>query len=343
MLVQYKWDDPALIESWNTLYEKNRYLFPYSSRAYNENIVKYRKMKPAAWLEKDYVFVYYEDKGEKVPLIIFPLTVKRGRVYLLGEHVSGAGNMDCIYDSQVTDEQFLVAFRELAEQFKGRKLELYKVNERSRLYEFLERQQEAMANLFQLQKEMDRICIKILFSDDYDDYFCRLSKNAKSNLRKAYNKIVKMEVAMHLEVLKGPIANKKLLSDLMRIYTKRESERKKREYDFLPFLKHRYVSALTWAMESMESQYTFCLWIGDRPAAFMSGFLTNFNEIVFPIISIDSDFHAYAPGKLMISESIKYLQQHSAIRGLDLSRGDERYKLEMGGIAHYNYRFFLQF
>lgn len=41
----------------------------------------------------------------------------------------------------------------------------------------------------------------------------------------------------------------------------------------------------------------------------------------------------------MIAESIKYLQEHSAIRVLDLSRGDEKYKFEMGGIRHYNYRF----
>ena len=48
------------------------------------------------------------------------------------------------------------------------------------------------------------------------------------------------------------------------------------------------------------------------------------------------------PGKLMIAESIKWLQAHTQIRGLDLSRGDERYKLEMGGVCHYNYRFEIQ-
>ena len=148
---------------------------------------------------------------------------------------------------------------------------------------------------------------------------------------------------MHLDVIHGPFKNKKLLSDLMRIYTKRESERKHRKRDFFPFIKHRYFSALTWAMENMDSHYTFCLFLQHRPAAFMSGFLTNFNEIVFPIVAMDSAFSHYAPGKVMISESIKYLQKNSQIRGLDLSRGDERYKLEMGGEEHYNYRFFLQY
>lgn len=45
----------------------------------------------------------------------------------------------------------------------------------------------------------------------------------------------------------------------------------------------------------------------------------------------------------MISESVKWLQRNTDINGLDLSRGDERYKYEMGGVNHMNYRFFLNF
>ena len=74
----------------------------------------------------------------------------------------------------------------------------------------------------------------------------------------------------------------------------------------------------------------------------MTGFATNYNEIVFPYVAIDSTFATYSPGKLMIGESIKYLQKNTTIRGLDLSRGDERYKVEMGGVRHYNYRFEIQ-
>lgn len=190
---------------------------------------------------------------------------------------------------------------------------------------------------------MDRVCVKIIFPDEYEPYFQGLSRNSKSNIHKAYNKAKKTNAEMHLDVIHGPFKNKKLLSDLMRIYTKRESERKHRKRDFFPFVKHRYFSALTWAMENMDSHYTFCLFLQHHPAAFMSGFLTNFNEIVFPIVAMDSAFSHYAPGKVMISESIKYLQKNSQIRGLDLSRGDERYKLEMGGEKHYNYRFSLHY
>lgn len=343
MLVQYKWEDFELIKIWKKLYRGNNYIFPYSSREYNDNIFTYKKVKPTTLFQKDYFFVYYDDNNKTTPLMVIPLFIKKKCAYIFGENIGGAGNLDFIYSQNITDDQILSAFQELSGYFKGMQLKLYKINQRSRLYKFFETNYAILSKKYSLIKEMDRVCVKIIFPDEYEPYFQNLSRNSKSNLHKAYNKSKKTDAEMHLEVIHGPFEDKKLLSNLMKIYTKRESERKHRKMDFFPFIKHRYFSPLTWAMRNMDSHYTFCLFLQHRPAAFMSGFLTNFNEIVFPIVAMDSFFSHYAPGKLMISESIKYLQKNSQIRGLDLSRGDERYKLEMGGEKHYNYRFFLQF
>lgn len=40
MLVQYKWEAPELDKIWKGLYRENSYIFPYSSREYNENILE---------------------------------------------------------------------------------------------------------------------------------------------------------------------------------------------------------------------------------------------------------------------------------------------------------------
>lgn len=186
------------------------------------------------------------------------------------------------------------------------------------------------------------MCVKIPFPDDYPEYEKGFNSHARNNLHRAYKKVRSNELDMSLQVIKGPFTDKALLSDAMKIYTKRESERKNRRIDFIPYIKHRYFSALLWAMETLASHYTFCFFLNNKLVAFMTGFVTNYNEIVFPYLAIDSTFASYAPGKLMIAESIKYLQEHSAIRVLDLSRGDEKYKFEVGGVRHYNYRFEIQ-
>lgn len=89
MLTMYKWDDPALKQIWQTLYADNSYLFPYSSWEYNEQIYKYIKVKPSSMFQKNYFLVYEE---EKKPLVLFPLYLKKNKLRLFGENISGAGH-----------------------------------------------------------------------------------------------------------------------------------------------------------------------------------------------------------------------------------------------------------
>lgn len=336
----YNWNSPDLKQIWQKLYADNSYLFPYSSCEYNEQIYKYMKVKPSSICQKN-IFLVYEE--EQKPLMIFPLYLKKNKLCLFGENISGAGHLDLIYDAAITTKQLDNAFGELKSMFPGKTLELRMINERSKLCSFLQEMASAGADaMLPVKAEEERVCVKIPFPDDYEEYERGLSRNARSNLHKAYSKVRRNEINMNLRVIQGLFTDKSLLSDTMKIYTKRESERKNRHMDFLPYIKHRYFSALVWAMENLDSQYTFALFLNNKMASFMTGFATNYNEIVFPYVAIDSTFSSYAPGKLMIAESIKWLQANSSIRGLDLSRGDERYKLEMGGIRHYNYKFNIQ-
>ena len=334
----YNWNNFTLKQIWKKLYDHNPYIFPYSSWEYNEQIIKYMKVKPSTIGQKNY-FVVYEEDGK--PIVMFPLYVKKDTLHLLGQNISGAGHLDALYDADITPDQWSRALLELKNTFPGKKLQLAMVNERSKLCQFLQRGTDNQT-LPSIKSDMDRVCVKIPFPDTYEEYEQGLSRNSRSNLHKAYSKIRRNQMDMSLQVVQGPFTDKSLLSEVMKIYTKRESERKHRSMNFFPYLKHRYFSALVWAMEALDSHYTFCLFLNHKPAAFMTGFVTNYNEIVFPYVAIDSSFGSYAPGKLMIAESIKWLQAHTQIRGLDLSRGDERYKLEMGGVRHYNYRFEIQ-
>ena len=334
----YNWNNFTLKQIWKKLYDHNPYIFPYSSWEYNEQIIKYMKVKPSTIGQKNY-FVVYEEDGK--PIVMFPLYVKKDTLHLLGQNISGAGHLDALYDADITPNQWSRALLELKNTFPGKKLQLTMVNERSKLCQFLQRGTDNQT-LPSIKSDMDRVCVKIPFPDTYEEYEQGLSRTSRSNLPKAYSNIRRHQMDMSLQVVQGPFTDKSLLSEVMKIYTKRESERKHRSMNFFPYPKHRYFSAFVWAMEALDSHYTFCLFLNHKPAAFMTGFVTNYNEIVFPYVSIDSSFGSYAPGKLMIAESIKWLQAHTQIRGLDLSRGDERYKLEMGGVRHYNYRFEIQ-
>ena len=341
MIKSFSWGDQELKTIWQKLYRNNKYLGPYSSWEYNEIVFKYKKLKPQTLFQKNYFYVYFENNK---PLMLFPLSKKRGDLILFGENISGAEYLDFIYDENITDGQFIQALRELKACHPDTKLKLYKINERSRTYQCLHNNLSCLADELSLEEDMDRICKKIEFPDDYDEYFQQLTKNSKSNMKKAYNKFKNNGMKMELKVFNGPIHDRNLLKEIFKVNTKRSEEwmHKHRASNVAKYIKNRYFSVIAWSMQKLEAHYTFCFFLDGKLAAFMTGFLTNYNEITFPMISMNSEYSKLSPGKVMISESVKYLQKNTDIRVLDVSRGDERYKTEMGGHSHFNYKFSLK-
>lgn len=151
MLIQYSWNDERLRDIWNKLYTDNPYLFPFSSWEYTKEVCSYKKIKPTTLLQKEYIFVYY---NHDVPLMIMPLFIKKKKLYIFGENISGPDNLDFIYDKNIRDEDIFLALKELKEKFHGIKLSLYKINEKSRLYQFL------VLSIF-FRKIMNRILVAI--------------------------------------------------------------------------------------------------------------------------------------------------------------------------------------
>ncbi len=60
MLKRYDLRDTKLREIWQTMYRNNPYLFPYSSWEYNEIVMRYKRWKPQALLERQYFYVYQD-------------------------------------------------------------------------------------------------------------------------------------------------------------------------------------------------------------------------------------------------------------------------------------------
>lgn len=330
MLKQFRFADTELKEIWNSLYDGNAYLFPYSSYEYNWHIYQYLKWKPQAWRQTQLFYVYYRDEK---PVIILPLTKKKRVLTLFGDAVSGAGALDFVYDTTVTAEDFLQALNELMLLYPGAELQLRKLNERSKFCRYLLQDAEIFSNVFHVKSFIDRECVNIHIPAEGYDAYCQnqLKRHASSNLRRIYKQLHKNEVNYELRVYQGMINDTSLWDSVITIYTKREFERTHKRFEYIKYLKYRYFSAMTNALQSMKGHYTFALYFNQQLVAFMSGLVSNFSAIIFPRLAIDSAFSKYAPGKVLISESIKWCIKNSSITDLDLSRGNEKYKYEMGG------------
>lgn len=189
-------------------------------------------------------------------------------------------------------------------------------------------------------------CVTIDIKSGYDNWFQRLHKSARQNIRTAYNRLRKegksydfQASSIHTDCLGRKKAR-------LLLYSKRIIE--KNDFQFNPNSRvHIYLNALnrfldpmTAALNKMKDSIHMDLIIDGELAAFLSGFITESKTVIVPRLAIDTKFRAYSPGIVLIAETIRYLtQQYPQIEFLDLSRGDESYKIACGGQIYYNFQY----
>ena len=91
-----------------------------------------------------------------------------------------------------------------------------------------------------------------------------------------------------------------------------------------------YIGKQTKSILQLKESELYVLNIDEKIAAFMHTYVHN-NHVIMPKLAIDTSLSRYSPGILLIQEAMKLFIERKII-DFDLCRGDERYKIEVGGI-----------
>ena len=328
MLALLHWKDSELKRLWDLFYKDNLYLSPYSSWEYNDISYNCFKYQTSRWREKNFFLVEYE-KGNATAII--PLTLRHGKLNIFGDFESG-GALDFIYPINANPDIFDAVFFDLRAFFPNQTLCLNKINEKSMLYKYLREKG--------YEHSSTRNCVKIQFNNSYAEYFKSLSQNQRQNMNSSHNRLTTDNREYRLDIKINSTVSDAFMKGSLRIYNKREGERTGHERGYFSKFRQLHFEPITPAIQKMPNNFNAALFLKNIGLiAFFSGFITNSNEIIGPRCAMDSTFARYSPGKLLISESIKWLIANTTIRCLDLSRGEEQYKYEMGGIKHTNYAY----
>lgn len=175
-------------------------------------------------------------------------------------------------------------------------------------------------------------CCMITVGNGYGDWYASLSGSVRQNMRTAYNRLARDGRTMNLMCGGG-----KCLADSgLSLYIKRQKEAYCGGGRLNRILKEffiRYDNPITNAMYDTDAFFNVLLFIDDVAAAcmFCLKFQSRGSFIAVPRLAINTDFRFYSPGYIMINELVRRLASDRNSVCLDLGRGLEKYKLDLGG------------
>jgi hypothetical protein len=191
-------------------------------------------------------------------------------------------------------------------------------------------------DMLKKQPVKDHINIAIPLDGTYEQYFSRLSKSTRQNVRTAYNRMKKAGAVYEILVIQNGLKPSEL-RELMNIYIVRRREKyrytsKLHEW----FLRHYHFNTI--GFQRMENARYVILKINGKIAAFLAGYKDRQNKsLIIPRLAINSEFSMFSPGIVLINESMKILRNVVGVEILDLSKGYDKYKLVMGGEIYYTF------
>lgn len=325
------------------LYKNNNYLTPYQEYDFL-NTVGIGRKETSPFCTVGYrpnTFVLYKDSSARA---VFPLYInKQKRTIVLRGFFSIIGHLDFIYANSIEFADFEYALSFLAKQYPGYSLIIDRLSEKSL----------TCAYLFEkgfIKEEQKYTCVSIPFSNGYEKWFSGLKKSFKQDIRSGYNRLRTdgRRYMFKLNLFETPKAA--VSKDILRLYSKRACEHSNIKSQLVSKVVQAVLRIIkknnpfTIALENSANYIDGSFYIDDRMVAYCQALLSNDGRVIVPKLSIDLEYKRYNLGGLLISEMIKALSEkmdNDVCCELDLSRGDERYKYDYGGMNHYNYNIVL--
>jgi len=274
---------------------------------------------------------YYVAYDNNEPVCVIPLCGDRRNRKIMA-YSDGIAYLDFIYPDSLTVGQMAEILKALEKTEKGT-VRLEYLHPNSRLLPALE--------LLGIPYDVQEECVHIDLKGNHDEYLKSLSKGSRHNLNTAYHRLENDGRAHRCEIYWRKGIPGEYKNQLSMVSAKRMHEIQGDE-DYrtaLRYAKIRYINPTLKYLSRSENAVLSVFYIDEKIAGFMYGVIQDkCKTIVVPKLAYNSEFARYAPGKLLLNETIKYLHENTDIRVLDLANGDEDYKFYMGGISHNIYK-----
>lgn len=324
-------NDKQLQSKWKE-WEKDTNTSPFLYYDYTRFIYHYYKYYSIGYTPA----IYCVTDGSGNILMILPLKKRLFGGYLLLNDIQGCGATGCIHDPKMDNATKEKCLNTIFYKTKG--IRLRRVSTSNPLYDYIVKR----SNKYKEQQET--VCVSVPVPTDFDEHFTSLSSSNRQNIRTAYNRLNRDSKKYEIKVFdKSEIPGNTERRQIMDIYMKRLFSKYKQRGAVKTAIKrfiYEHIKHDTNSLFTLQNSFHAILYIDGKAAAFLSG-LTDHGRttLVVPRLAVDIDYKFYSPGYILLCETLKHLAKEGEIRNLDLSRGEEKYKLDMGGQRYHTHSF----
>ena len=274
------------------------------------------------------------DKTDNI-LMILPLKKRLFGGYFLLNDIQGSGAAGCICDPNLDNKTREECLNKIFHEVND--ITLQRLRPENYLYNYITK-----LNKFEVLPITT--CVSIPIPHIFEDWFLTLSSSSRQNVRTAYNRLKRDGLTFKtITCSKSYTLSDEKRKQIMSLYTKRLFTKYNKTGNIKTIIKkmlYKYIKHDTLSLFKLDNTFHNILYINGKPAAFLSGFIDHGNStIVVPRLAVDIEYKFYSPGYVLLYETIKQLAEEGAIKQLDLSRGDEKYKLDLGGQKYSTYAF----
>lgn len=334
-IIKYQRKATAINEDWKKIFFNSSFPYFCSPEWHQVVLSLYEKTYLTKKINKLYYFNVantYEENSIEFQLVGFFYVTKtiRGNVINFGHLLGPSDYYDFIYMPSVTPTQIANTIKQIQSDFNAKEIRFSHVKSTSKIV-------EATKLLRSFQKKALN-CVAIALPFSYEEYFQRLSKNVRQNIRTAYNRLHKESFELELTVQTKAHADQIDFQNLKKMYFDRNKFRKEnlnwksKIYYGLDYLFHSQKDIFD-INAIKEADFTLALLkCNGEIAAYFFGFKKN-KTLEINRVVINEEFKFYSPGLLLFNEFMKKYSG-SDLTCIDLTVGDEKYKYDLGGVTH---------
>lgn len=188
-------------------------------------------------------------------------------------------------------------------------------------------------------------CVKLHISESLDVFAAGIKKNLRANLSKQKNRYSREGFTIDTELYVGKVTNDEIRSRIYCIHSDRF--RKKNTKNFSIYLSRvvnlfkKPFDEIQYALEHNPNSWLLVGRNNKKIIVYFFG-LKDMSAVRIMQLGFDSAFARYMPGNITLLKYIRdnYMQLSGSC--FDFTRGEERYKYEIGGVQHRIYDYSIE-